>query len=137
MQTQQFFTLMLGVLDRQTGTFRFVSAGQPGPFRLPHAGEPQFLRLPSIPIGLGDGLYEEHSLSLGKGDRLYLYTDGLPDAMNPNDQQFTEARCGQVLVAARDRPLAEGLQQLVSTVEQWCAPRPPHDDLSIAAIELV
>jgi sigma-B regulation protein RsbU (phosphoserine phosphatase) len=137
MRTQQFFTLMLGVLDRQTGEFRFVSAGQPGPIHLPHGGEPKLFRLPGVPIGLGDGDYEEHRLSLGKGDRLYLYTDGLPEAMSPEGRAFTEERCGAVLAEARGLPLEEGLRKLVRTVEEWCAPRQPHDDLSLVAVELV
>jgi sigma-B regulation protein RsbU (phosphoserine phosphatase) len=138
MRTQQFFTLMLGVLDGPGGQFRFVSAGHPGPFRVPPAGEPQFLHLPSVPIGLSpDGVYEEHCLSLDRGDRLYLYTDGLPDAMSPDDDRFGEERCSQVLTESRGLPLADGLGKLASAVEQWCAPRTPHDDLSIAAFELV
>jgi sigma-B regulation protein RsbU (phosphoserine phosphatase) len=136
-RTQQFFTLMLGVLDRQTREFRFVSAGQCGPVRVMPAGDPQLLRLPGRPIGLGDDPFEEHRLRLGKGDRLYLYTDGLPDAMNAAGKPFTETRCAAVLGAARGLPLDEGLDRLARAIEEWSAPRTPHDDLSVAAVELV
>jgi sigma-B regulation protein RsbU (phosphoserine phosphatase) len=137
MRTQQFFTIMLGVLDRPAGELRFISAGQPGPLLLGGSGEPQLLRLSGLPIGLGDGTYEEHRLSLEKGDRLYLYTDGFPEAMSSTGEAFGDPRCAAVLLEARGLPLAEGLGRLAGAVERWTAPSPPHDDLSIAAVELV
>jgi sigma-B regulation protein RsbU (phosphoserine phosphatase) len=136
-RTEQFFTLMLGVLDREAGRFHFVSAGQPGPLHLPHAGPPDLLRVPGVPIGLGDGSYEEHCLSLGKGDRLYLYSDGVFEVKSPSGEQFGQERCGEVLDRARGLPLDQGLRKLARTVEEWRAPQPPHDDISVAAVELV
>ncbi len=138
-QAQQFFTLMLGILDAGAGEFRFISAGHPGPLLLTKDGETRHLRFPGTPIacGWGDGVYEEHRLQLEKGDRLYLYSDGLPDALNGEERSFGVERCAGVLSAARGESLVEGLRQLLQAVETWSAPEQPHDDISVAAVELI
>ncbi len=76
--TEQFATLMYGVLDVSTGDFRYVSAGHPGPIHLPAAGPPVILASPGFPIGLAEEPYEERCIHLKAGDRLYLYSDGFP-----------------------------------------------------------
>lgn len=138
-QAQQFFTLMLGVLDAEAREFRFISAGHPGPLLLPNGGASRPLRYPGTPIACpwADGDYEEHRLQLDKGDRLYLYSDGLPDAVSADEHAFGVGRCAEILAGARGEPLEEGLRRLLRAVEAWSAPLPPHDDISVAAIELV
>jgi sigma-B regulation protein RsbU (phosphoserine phosphatase) len=136
-RTEQFFTLMLGVLDRPSGTFRYVAAGHPGPLLVRRDAESCCLRAPGSPIGLGSGEYEEHLLTLSAGDRLYLYSDGLPEAMSNDDHPFTEARCKEVLTASRGVPLGESVKRLVAAIERWCEPGTPHDDISVTAVELV
>src|SRR5207248_84420 len=57
--TEQFATLMYGVLDVATGEFRYVSAGHPGPLHLPAGGPPALLESPGFPIGLAGEAYGE------------------------------------------------------------------------------
>lgn len=135
-RTQQFFTLQLGMLDREAGTFAFATAAHPGPIIVRADGRGEALRLPSSPIGLGEGEYELHRLSLGKGDRLYLFSDGVTEAHDVDKRQFGPDRSVAVLRAARAAPLGEGLSRLVAAIEAYTAPLPPHDDISLAAIEL-
>ncbi len=164
-RTEQFFTLMLGVVDPEAGQFRFVSAGHPGPLHLAPGKEPKLLRVPGSPIGMpvgwSEGGYEVHCLPLSKGDRLYLYSDGLTEARRRrqlddergcvsapcvsapcaktarSSEQFGEKRFGQLLDEARVLPLQEGITRVVQAVEEWCHPHAPHDDISVAAIELI
>jgi sigma-B regulation protein RsbU (phosphoserine phosphatase) len=134
-QTQQFFTLLYGVLDLGTGMFCFVSAGHPGPLYLPQGAEAQALSTPGVPIGLGEG-YEERWVRLRKGERLYLYSDGAYEVMNAEHKGFGEERLHRVLAEGRNVPLQEGLDRLTCTLEEWCAPAAPHDDISVLAVEL-
>jgi sigma-B regulation protein RsbU (phosphoserine phosphatase) len=135
-QTQQFFTLLYGVLDLGTGTFCFVSAGHPGPLFLPRDAEPQALHTAGVPVGLGDDGYEERCLSLRQGDRLYLYSDGAYEVMNEANKIFGEERLRRTLTEVRDTPLQVGLDRLKRTLEEWCAPADPHDDISLLALEI-
>jgi sigma-B regulation protein RsbU (phosphoserine phosphatase) len=134
-RTQQFFTLLYGVLDLVTGEFRYVSAGHPGPLHLARGGEPWLLDVPGLPIGLGDETYRENSLTLGPGDRLYLYSDGLTDAMNEEGKRFGSARLLSALKESRAMALPDGLATLLRGVEEWCGRAEPYDDISILAVE--
>jgi sigma-B regulation protein RsbU (phosphoserine phosphatase) len=134
-QTSQFFTLLYGVMDLDTGAFRFIAAGHPGPIYMPRGAVAQNLRLPGSPIALGDGLYEEHSLALQPGDRLYLYSDGIPEASNRDHKAFEVTRLLEFIEQGRTAPLGASLDLLRRAVEDWCGEISPHDDISILAVE--
>jgi sigma-B regulation protein RsbU (phosphoserine phosphatase) len=136
-QTSQFFTLLYGVLEVDTGAFRFVAAGHPGPVYLPRNAPARNFRLPSNPIGLGDCPYEEHSLTLGPGDRLYLYSDGIVDALRKDGKRFEVDRLLEQVERSRSAPLADGLGLLLRAARDWCGETPPHDDISLLAVERV
>jgi sigma-B regulation protein RsbU (phosphoserine phosphatase) len=70
------------------------------------------------------------------GDRLYLYSDGITDAMNLNDEQFGEKQLVNTLEQNRNIPLKDSLSSLVTRVEEWCGDARLEDDISILAIEI-
>jgi phosphoserine phosphatase RsbU/P len=135
-QTCQFLTLLYGVLDLDAGGFRFVTAGHPGPVYLPHDAQPRNLRLPSSPIGLGDEPYAEHFLKLRSGDRLYLYSDGVPEACGRNSKCFGVNRLLTHLDQSRTATLPDSLDGLLRAVHHWCDGLPPEDDISLLGVEL-
>lgn len=136
-QTCQFFTLLYGVLSPNTGEFRFVAAGHPGPACLSLDATAQNLKLPGCPISLADGRYEEHSLTLRPGDRLYLYSDGILEARNPYGRAFGINRLLEHIERGRAVCLPDNLSALVRAVQDWCGTSPPHDDISLLAVERV
>jgi sigma-B regulation protein RsbU (phosphoserine phosphatase) len=135
--TEQYFTLVYGILNRKTGRLRYVSAGHPGPVLVPRGGPPRLVERPSLPIGVGDGNYDEHTLTLGRGDRLYLYTDGVIEALNSERAVFGKQRLLEAVDGLRAAPLQDGLEALWGDVEQWSGDGRRRDDVSILAVELV
>lgn len=134
-ETQQFFTLLYGILDLGTGEFRFTAAGHPGPIYLPRDGAGRHDDVPGFAIGMGDGDYQESVLVMKPGDRLYLYSDGLPDAMSAEGKGFGKDRLLAALEGSRALPLQDGVTDLFQGVQRWCRPNAPHDDISMLAIE--
>jgi len=133
--TEQFATLMYGVLDVSTGDFRHVSAGHPGPLHLPADGPPVILESPGFPIGLADEAYAERCVHLAAGDRMYLYSDGVPDAMNPDGERLGEVRLLEAIGRGRADPLGVGLASLLREIARWQEGETPQDDISILAVE--
>jgi phosphoserine phosphatase RsbU/P len=133
--TEQFATLVYGVLDAATGEFRYVSAGHPGPVHLPAGGDPVILASQGSLIGLAEDAYEERSVRLGAGDRLYLYSDGVPEATDPAGKQFGDAQLLGTIGRGRSEPLREGVESLLGEVARWHGSGRPHDDVSILAVE--
>ncbi|MDB5384384.1 MAG: hypothetical protein JWM11_30 [Planctomycetaceae bacterium] len=132
----QFATMVYGVLNAATGEFRYVSAGHPGPIHLPSGAAPVILESQGFPIGLADDAYEERSIRLAAGDRLYLYSDGVSEAMNPDGQQFGDARVLTAIGQGRSEPLQGGVATLLGEITRWNGSGRPHDDISILAIEV-
>ncbi len=121
--TEQFATMIYGVLDARTGEFRYVSAGHPGPVHLPVGAAPVILESPGFPIGLAQDAYEERSVRLAAGDRLYLYSDGVTEAMNPAREMFGDARLLEAIGRSRSVPLQGSVAALVGEIERRAAPR--------------
>lgn len=134
--TEQFFTIVYGIADAKTGEFRYVSAGHPGIVHLRRHAEPSLLEAVGFPIGLGGG-YEEHAVQLERGDRLYLYSDGVAEAMNPDGELFGSARLLEVLARGRTVPLSESIARLLDELQRWCGGAPFRDDVSVLAVEIV
>ena len=136
--TEQLTTMVYGILNAVTGEFRYVSAGHPGPVHLPSGpGAPGvILESQGFPMGLTDNPYEERSVRLGAGDRLYLYSDGVPEAMNPAGQQFGNARLLEVIGQGRSKPLQESVATLLGEIVRWHGSERPQDDISILAVEI-
>jgi phosphoserine phosphatase RsbU/P len=134
--TAQFATLMYGILDVPTGEFRYVSAAHPGPIHVPANQPPALVVSPGYPIGLADEPYTESVLRLAPGDRLYLYSDGLPEAAKPEGEQFGHARLLRAIDRVRTKPLQQGITELLGEIEQWQGGESPQDDISILAVEL-
>jgi phosphoserine phosphatase RsbU/P len=134
--TEQFATLVYGILTVATGEFRYVSAGHPGAVHLPSGADPVMLECQGSPIGLADDAYEERSVRLGKGDRLYLYSDGVPETMDPLGNQFGEARLMRVIGRERSGPVHQCVESLLEEIANWHGTEKPYDDISILALEV-
>ena len=132
--TQQYLTLNYALIDAPAGRVRYVSAGHPPAVHLPRDGPAGILPGTGLPVGLGVG-YEEHALEMAPGDRLVLYSDGVPEALSPGGEQFGRARLVAAAEAGRGRPLAEAVAALEAELLAWCGPAPPRDDVSVLAVE--
>jgi sigma-B regulation protein RsbU (phosphoserine phosphatase) len=119
-----------------TGEFRYVSAGHPGPVHLPAGAWPVILESDGSPIGLAEDPYEGRSVRLAAGDRLYLYSDGLPEAMDRAGERFGDDRLLEAIGRGRSQPRREGVTALLGEIERWRGAAGAQDDVSILAVEI-
>ncbi len=134
--TQQLTTMIYGILDSTTGKFRYVSAGQPGPVHLPYRADPVLMNSPGFPIGLTNEVYSERSVCLEAGDRLYLYSDGVTEAMDQAGNLFGHARLLETIAQTRSLPLQENVENLIAAIQRWSGSGKSIDDISILAVEM-
>jgi phosphoserine phosphatase RsbU/P len=133
--TEQYFTMVYGVLDAETGDFRYVSAGHPGLVHVPAAGGCRIVENRGFPIGLAMRPYDELSLTLAPGDRIYLYSDGIPEAMDADGRVFGGERLLEALERDRGEPLGRSVESLIEGLGRWTGPAGLRDDVSLVAVE--
>jgi len=141
-ETGQYFTLAYGVLDLARRELRYISAGhvplihvRPGAEPIQHGttGPPVGL----VPADIMPSEFEEAIVHLEPGDRLYLYSDGIPEASDPEDEQFGEDRLAQTLQQLLDTDLDTSIPSLVNQVREWCGDAGFDDDVTVLALEIV
>jgi sigma-B regulation protein RsbU (phosphoserine phosphatase) len=136
-QNGLYFTMAYGHLNTETKELRYVVAGHPPLVHVPRGESPRSLPGDGFAIGVVDGIeYDEHTVRLEAGDRVYFYSDGVPEAMNADLDQFTDRRMLEVLSASGAEKLTTCVENLFHAVRAWCAPGSPKDDVSILGLEI-
>jgi phosphoserine phosphatase RsbU/P len=131
-----FVTLFCGVLDVKSGAFDYSNAGHNPP--LTGAANRDFARL-AVPRGLVAGMIEgavfkdAHS-ALAPGDVLLLYTDGVTEAMNPENELYGEERLLSLLDAARFRSAQSLVNAVRKDVVAFATGAAQSDDITLLAI---
>ena len=97
-EAEMFVTAWLGYLDLKTGLVRVANAGHNPPV-LVREGKAEYLNLrPGLMLAGMDGVrYKEQTVQLNKGDMLFLYTDGVTEAMNNEEELYGEDRLQKIL----------------------------------------
>jgi sigma-B regulation protein RsbU (phosphoserine phosphatase) len=133
-----FVTVFAAVLDAATGRLTYSSAGHTAP--LFARTDAPFAYLPlkrAPPCGLIDGVvYEDASLDLGAGGKLYLYTDGFTEAMDTHSEMWGMRRFLEAANAANGQPADEFDTALRYRVRSWEDGAGQSDDLTSIAVLL-
>lgn len=135
-KSDQFVTVFFGVLTLATGNFVYANAGHNPAYVLNAAQQvaPQALSHTGIPLGMFEAMtWRQNSVQLGEGDALLIYTDGVTEAQDGQQDEFGEER----LLTAAETCLANGrsvpsmTQHIVTAVHQFVGDAPQFDDLTL------
>ena len=97
-ESNMFITLFLGVLNLETGRLNYSNAGHDAPVILDGNGVSELKVIPNLPLGIfSDFDYTDQTVQLRKDSLIFLYTDGLTEAMNSNKEEFGEKRMFSLL----------------------------------------
>ena len=133
-----FVTAFMGILEISTGVFSFVNAGHNPPL-LKRKGQ-QFDWLSVKPgfilAGMEGMKYQQESITLSEGDELYLYTDGVTEAMNLEEELFTDQRLKEALNRHRELDLKELLASMKQEIDQFANGAKQADDITMLALRI-
>lgn len=132
----KFITLFYGELFLDTGRIVYVNAGHNPPFYANCKGQFAPLMTNGLPLGVKlDAIYKTGELYLQKGEYLYLYTDGVTEAMNAHEQEFGEENLLSVLRQNNKTLAAQMLmEQVVRNVQIFRGESAQNDDLTMAVV---
>ena len=131
-----FVTMFLGLADLNTGSLEYCNAGHNPPVILPQA---EFLEmLPNAPIGLWPDLeYEGERIENIKGHGFFVYTDGLNEAENREQEQFGDDRLLDILKNSKFENARLAVESLKADVEAFRDGADPNDDLTMLGLKIV
>jgi phosphoserine phosphatase RsbU/P len=129
----KFITFFWGSLKSGSREFRYVNAGHNPPYLLRADGKIERLELGGIILGLMKTLnpYQEGSVTLGSGDIVVMFTDGVSEAMNAQEVDFTEERLEEVLKTVRSKSPSEIIRSIQAALEEHTQGTPQSDDITM------
>lgn len=129
-----FMTLFYAVFDPSAGTLDFVCAGHPFPLLRRAGGGIEELGRGGLPLGLRPGLEAPRgSIVLAPGDLLLLYTDGLPEALDPEEHAFGFGRLSGLV--AQGGGAGEVHDRIAVALDRHVAGGALSDDVSVVVVE--
>ena len=133
-----FVTAFMGYLNLRSGKFTCVNAGHNPPLIKKTGGEYEFLKTkPSFILAGVEGIsYSEVELTLQEGDIIYLYTDGVTEAMDPKGALFTEPRLLDAMGKHADCSVKDLLINIKDEIDIFANGAEQADDITMLAIKL-
>lgn len=134
-----FVTAWMGILNVETGHVEYVNAGHNPPLLAAGGGDFAYLKQKSgfVLAGMEGFLYQQASFDLYPGDRLFLYTDGVTEAMNNQEEFYGEDRLSRWLNKNRNLGLTDTLHGLRQDIYDFCDGAEQHDDITMLIYEMV
>ena len=134
-KANMFVTVWLGILELSTGKLVFANAGHED-FVLKNGDGFKLNKTKhGIPIGaMEDYEYKNNEIILSKGDKIFLYTDGLPEASNSELEMFNLDRMVETLNEFKDVNTKELLSEVTNRVDEFVGEAIKFDDLTIMAL---
>ncbi len=132
-----FVTCWVGVLCLSTGELTFCNAGHTPPVSY-HDGKISYLTVkPDLMLaGLPNMKYHTHKTVLTRGDRLFVYTDGITEATNEKNELFGEERLLEALAKAQEKSSKEMLSFIKSEIDSFVGSAPQFDDITMLEFSL-
>ena len=133
---EMFVTTWLGILDIKTGKLSCANAGHEYP-TLYHDGKFELIKdKHGMVIGGMDGVpYKEYDIELKKGDKVFVYTDGVPEATNAETEMYGTDRMMEALNNIKDGSPKEILEFVRQDVDKFVAEAEQFDDLTMLCLE--
>ena len=134
---EMFVTVWIGILELSTGKMNCSSAGHeyPAIYRKDTGRFELFKDRHGLVLGGMEGMrYRDYELEFGRGDKIFVYTDGVPEATNANNELFGNDRMVEALNIREANP-KEVLAMVRESVDAFVGAAEQFDDLTMVCLE--
>ena len=139
-----FFTIAYMIINTATGELRYSNAGHPHSIVMRKSGKVELLPKGGPAIGTGDfqllnaqaDRFEDGRSRLQPGDKLFVYTDGIVEYQNRNDELYGTRRFYETLEALRGESIHDMVEQSIKSLMNFGNNAKPQDDITLLGLEL-
>ena len=136
LESISYFTMIYGIIDFEGNKITFCQAGHPSPMLLTSGGEVKSIGTSGFPVGmLPDMNYENQECDFVKGDKLFIYSDGVTECSNNQGVHFSEELIIKTISENRNMQMDEIIENLKIKLKNWKSGDDFEDDITILAIE--
>ena len=134
-KSMMFVTLFMGCMDLRTRQGYYINAGHsPAIVKKADGSITKLAGEPQVFLGVFPNYrYKKQPFTFGDGDLLYLYTDGVTDALNQNEESFGEERLTEKIVAAKSDP-EKVCEEIRKAVEDFAGEKEQFDDMTMLSL---
>ena len=134
-----FVTMFCGVLNTTTGEIQYTNGGHNPPLLVQQGGEGfYFGESGGMVLGiLEDANFQTHTMQLKPGDSLFMYTDGVTEAIDAQSALFSEERLKQVFLTLRQKSSQEIIEGILEQLRQFSEGQPQFDDITMMNVKMV
>ncbi|MDZ7637675.1 MAG: PP2C family protein-serine/threonine phosphatase [Bryobacterales bacterium] len=133
--SNRYATAFLLLLDPETGFADFVNCAHNNPLLLRANGEVELLDGPGLALGLmAFETQEQAMVEIRPGDILAIYTDGVSEALNLEDEEFGIERLGDVMKRLRSEDAETIVEGIFQAIEYHVGDAPQHDDITLMVL---
>ena len=136
---EHYVTFFYATFDQSTQLLRYVNAGHNPPLYLEADSDSDFRQLTSGGLVAGafeHASYEQGTVQMKPNDLLFLYTDGLTEALNKNGEEFGTNRIMEALRSISSHSVEQIRDELVRRVKEWCTGMALYDDLTFVVMKV-
>ena len=132
-ESGMFVTAWMGILDLTTGQVKFANAGHNPPLLKRADGSFEYLKTRAgfVLAGMEGVRYRPSEITLNPGDRLFLYTDGVPEATNVDNKLYGEDRLLSFMNQNASTEATELLPALKANIDEFVGEAPQFDDITM------
>lgn len=132
-----FVTVFCGILDTETGELGYANAGHNPPLICKKNGTVQFMDVKSgfVLAGMGDIHYETYKIKLEPGDVIFLYTDGVTEAVDEQEEQFSSKRLKKTIEEIAVNSGIALIENIEKTVNEFSGGVSQSDDITMLALQ--
>ena len=132
-ESGMFVTAWMGILDLTTGNVQFANAGHNSPLLKRADGSFEYLKTRTgfVLAGMEGVRYRVGEITLNPGDRLFLYTDGVPEATNAENKLYGEDRLLTFMNQNASVEATELLPALKANIDEFVGEAPQFDDITM------
>ncbi|MFQ5583172.1 MAG: GAF domain-containing SpoIIE family protein phosphatase [Calditrichia bacterium] len=133
---QKFATLFYGILDTQNHALTYCNGGHDNPFLFCKQQKPLRLAIGGTVLGFVEKFsYEQETIPMEPGNVLAIYSDGVTEAMNRDEEEFGEERLARVIAENCGKSPQELINNILSAVRQFAGDAPQMDDITIVVVK--